>query len=257
MSFRQHFHHLTDLLNGDVTVTWRRDWLYLLVAGGLILATGPWSLLGCWIQQWNTQTNPWDGKSHWDGTRQFAFTFAFFDLLLVAAVIRFYPQLSSRWSASLFTWLFSPLVLWYLFWALLAPLYALLAERIDPRKIRMRRVRAPAERQVPKPAHAEEGDAQPGRDNNAAATRSVQAASMVPQKKKRTKGRSVPPGVLLPQELAERERGKASSSRFVQAPLLVESEGTPGEVSTASTNGEPSRGEKPEPRKPEPLNDLF
>jgi hypothetical protein len=228
----------------------------VLAAGTLIVVTGLCSLFGVSIQRWNGQVNPWDGKSHWDGTRQFAYTFAFFDLLFVFAVIHFYPQLEPRWSASLVAWLCFHLAIWYTFWALLSPTYALVAERIDPRKRTMRRVRAPFEQVVPKPAPLEESGAPSGGKKKPTA---ILTASSAPPKKKRTRSRPVPAGGSRQQKQAEQQRRWPPQLVFVQAPLVIESESSSeGDTSPAKPAAvEPPQVEKPERRKPEPLDNLF
>lgn len=249
MSFRAHFHHLSDLLEDRVAIDWRKDWPYLLILGVITALTGPLYLFGTWIQQWNVQTNPWDGKSRWDGTREFAYTLAFFDLLLVVAIIHFYPQLSVRWSASLGSWLFYHIAIWYVFCALLAPTFALIAERIDPRKRKMRRVRSPSER----PAPIEESVTQPARKKRTVTTGQGNTTSATAPKK-RKKGQPIPMGELLQREQEERER-RRTQIVFVQAPLLTEGTPAPDDPSEAPVG--PPKAEKPERRKPEPLDNLF
>lgn len=252
MSFRAHFHHLSDLLEGGVAIDWRKDRPYLLLLSGIILLTGPLSVFGCWIQAWNDRATPWEASEHWEGTREFAITFAVFDALLLIALVHFAPQLSAFWSRSLGSWLLSHLVIWYVFWTLLAPAFALAARRIDPRTRKARRVRLPSE-QPPKPAAVEEPPAvQLARSKSGSGST---ASSTAP--KKRNKGRAVPLGTLLVQEREEQERRRTQIT-FVQAPRPSEDAQEARSPETPPpAPAPPPKAEKPERRKPEPLDKLF
>jgi pyruvate/2-oxoglutarate dehydrogenase complex dihydrolipoamide acyltransferase (E2) component len=253
MSFRARFHHLSDLLEGYIALDWEKDWPYLVFLGGITLLTGPLYVFGCWIQEWNDRTTPWDASDHWEGTREFAITFAVFDALLIIALVYFAPQLSAFWSRSLVSWLFYHLAAWYLLWTLLAPAFALLAERIDPRIGKVRRVRLPSEQPPPKPAPVEEPPAtQPARSKRGSGN-----AASSPASKKRNKGRTVPLGTLLLQEREEQERRRTQVT-FVQAPLLAEGAQEARLPETPPpAPAPPPKAEKPERRKPEPLDHLF
>jgi hypothetical protein len=238
MSFKSRLHVLSDQIEGEAPVVWRRDWLPLLALTLVTLLTGPWSVLALWTQRWNVR-DLWDAKDHWEGTKRFAVTFVLFDILLIVAVMRFRPAPFTFTKA----WLF-----WWLWWLLLTPAFTMIAEHIDPRTEKIRRVLLPRER----PPVAQVG---------------------VTGKKKKTarkkgKGRHVPLGELLIEEKAEMERRRIqinftqphSEAMETQAAepaspapgtlwLLPDARVTPTEAPASKT--------PPEPEKPESLDDLF
>ncbi len=253
MSFKDHIHYLSDLLDGDAPVDWRKGWLFLLALALITLLTGPWLVLALWVQCWNVRTL-WDTKDHWEGTKQFAITFGMIAILSITAFIKLQPALSILWSRSVWFWFFYHMLFWWFCWALLTPTFALIAERVDPRTQRIRRVLLPQERP-------------PGQQS----VPSDEAIARSPGKKKATarkkqrRGRPVPLGILLVEEKAEMERRRtqihyvqpslpsheeieaSSAASILSAP--DESMSLPPETTLAP--GSPKSKKQPERRNPE------
>jgi hypothetical protein len=258
MSFRNRVHVLSDQLEGDAPIVWRRDWPSLLALALITLLTGPWLVLALWVQRWNVRTL-WDAKDHWEGTKQFAVTFVIIGILSVIAFIQFQPALSVLGSRNIWSWLFYHTLFWWFWWALLTPTFALVAERIDPRTQRIRRVLLPQER-PPAPQSA-------ASDEVVAQSRKKKATTP----KKKRKGRPVPLGILLAEEKAEMER-RRTQINYIQPSLpshegievspavpvsSVPEESLPLPAETASGSGSPKSKKQPERRKPESLDNLF
>jgi outer membrane biosynthesis protein TonB len=277
-SFKNHFHHLSALLEeGTETINWKQDWRLILIFLAITVLTGPLAMLGVGIQRWNS-TPSWDTEDHWNATKQAALTFAGLDLLLVVAFLYFHPFLTAFWY----------LILWYWICTLLAPTFALVAERIDPRTDVLQRVQLPSE-QPPPPAPAappppsvqqvtieEREPAPPGQPTqNKRSTKKKTATPTTPLTskqeldkkltKKMNKGRAVPMIDLLQQEKEERER-KRTQINYVQAPLLPteaesahpsnvpkkeESLASNGNVSTSAPSTTPMPESSPSQKKPE------
>lgn len=254
MSFKDRLHVLSDQLEGDAPVVWRRDWLSLLALTLVTLLTGPWPVLALWTQRWNVKAL-WDAKDHWDGTKLCAMTFVLIDILLIGAFIRFRPaSFMFGWP-----WLFYRVLCWWLWWALLTPAFALVAEYIDPRTQKIRRVLLPRE-------HLPE--AQAG-STGKAATRSPGKKKAATRKK--GKGRPVPLWELLTEEKAEMERQRTQINFIQPQPLSSEARETQPaepappdsqEIMAATRWDDPIAGaasvkKAAEPGKPESLDDLF
>lgn len=253
MSFKAHIHYLSDLLEGDVPVDFRKGWPYLLALFLFTMLTGPWLVLALWVQRWNVRTH-WDAKDHWEGTKQFAATFVFIGILSVIAFIRFQPVFSVFGSRNIWSWLFYRTLFWWFWWALLTPTFTLITERVDPRTQRIRRVLLPQER-PPAPQSAA---------SNEAVAQSYGKKKATTPKKKR-KGRSVPLGALLAEEKAEMERRRIQID-YIQPPLPshegieaspVPEASLPLLAGTDSPPGSPKSKKQPERRKPESLENLF
>jgi hypothetical protein len=258
MSFRSRVHLLSDQLEGDAPIVWRRDWPFLLVLALITLFTGPWLVLALWVQRWNVQTL-WDTKDHCKGTKHFAVTFVIIGILSVIAFIRFQPALSMLWPRNIWAWLSFHTLCWWFWWALLTPTFALVAERVDPRTQKIRRVLLPQERRpAPQPAASDEAVAQ-------------SPAKKATTPKKKRKGRPVPLGILLAEEKAEMER-RRTQINYIQPPLPsqekieashampvspVPEESLPLPAETASAPGSPKSKKQPDRRKPESLDNLF
>jgi hypothetical protein len=286
-SFKNHFHHLSDLLEeGTETINWKQDWRLILIFFAITVLTGPLAMLGMGIQRWNS-TPSWDTEDHWNATKQAAITFAGLDLLLVVAFLYFHPFLTAFWYP----------ILWYWFCMLLAPTFALVAEKIDPRTATLQRFQLPSE-QPPPPAPAappppsaqqvtvEEQELAPPvqptqrkrstKKKTATPTTPLTSKQELDKKltKKMNKGRAVPMIDLLQQEKEERER-KRTQINYVQTPLLpTEAESVhplpattnaPKKEEPSASNGDASSSapepsppqKKPERRQPESLDKLF
>jgi len=257
MGFKDRVHLLSDQLEGDAPIAWRKDWPSLLALSLVILLTGPWPVLALWVQRWNVQTL-WDAKDHWEGTKQFAITFVIIGILSVIAFIQFQPTLSVLGPHNNWSWLFYHTLFWWFWWALLTPTFALIAERVDPRTQRIRRVLLPQER-PPAPQSAA--------SSNAVTQSSGKKKAARPKKK----GRPVPLGILLAEEKAEMER-RRTQIHYIQ-PSLPSHEGIeaspaasvppvpetslPLPAETASPPEPPKSKKQPERRNPESLDNLF
>jgi len=271
-SFKNQFHRLSDLLEETDDIPWKQDGHLILVFFAIVLLTGPLCLLGWWMQRWNS-TPSWDTQDHWDATKQAAITFGGLDILLVTAFLHFHPSLAAFWY----------LILWYGCCALLAPTFALVAERIDPRTIASQRVQLPSEQPIssaapktpPQNVTVEEQQPTPPARKKRSTTKKTAAPTTSKQEldkkltKKMKKGRD-----LLLQEKEERER-KRTQINYVQAPLLpaeAESVHPPLTNTTAPKREEPTSSnvdappstpvpepppKKPERRQPESLDNLF
>jgi hypothetical protein len=218
------------------------------------LLTGPWLVLALWAQRWNVRTL-WDAKDHWEGTKLCAVTFVLIDILLIGAFIRFQP------ASFMFTWLwlFYRALFWWLWWTLLTPVFALIAEHIDPRTQKIRRVLLPREH----PPVAQVGA------TGKAARRSLGKKKAATRKK--GKGRPVLLWELLIEEKAEMER-RRTQINFIQPQSLsneaMETQAAepdspvPGTLwlppdGTNPPSEPPATKKPPEPGKPESLEDLF
>lgn len=252
MSFRNRVHVLSDQLEGDAPIVWRRYWLSLLVLALITLFTGPWLVMALWVQRWNVRAL-WDAKDHWEGTRQFAITFVIIGILLVIAFIKFQPVLSVFGHRNIWSWVFYHTLFWWFCWGLLTPNFALLAERVDPRTQRIRRVLLTQERPAPQNSAAS--------DQTVAQSRRKKATTP----KKRRKGRPIAFGILLAEEKAEMER-RRKQVNYIQLPLASDerTEATPdAEPSltlledTASSPGSLKSKKQLERREPETLDNLF
>lgn len=276
ISFKASFRRISDLLEDADDIRWKQDGYLILSLFAIVLLTGPLCLLGWWMQRWNSIPS-WDTEDHWTGTKRAAITFAGLGTLLLVALLHFHPPLAAFWY----------LLLWYGFCASLAPAFALVAERIDPRTIASQRILLPSEQPapsaVPPPQQvtASEQPAPPARKKRAATkkpTTSMTSKQELDKKltKKMNKGRPIPLGDLLLQEQEERER-RRTQINYVQAPFLpAEAENT--HPSPANTDGlkteerpalnsdasssesasePPPAQKKPERRQPESLDNLF
>ena len=252
MSFKQDLqrslHHLYDLCEEEVDVDWSTDRPYLAVLFLITILIGPSYLFASWIQHWNASC-PWDREAHWAGTKQFAITFAMVDALLVFYLIVFHTQILQilpRLSRILV--LFNPLV-WYVICALLSPTLAFILEHLDPRTRQLQRVLLPSEQPPLQPA-APTGKAQaaqPARKRRKTGTGLDSAATVL---KKRKKGRPVPLGNLLLEEIAAREQQR-TQIRF-RPPPPEEAKASP-----ASPSSNPTPSKQQERDKRESLKDLF
>ncbi len=257
MAFKDRVHLLSDQLEGDAPIAWRKDWPSLLALSLVTLLTGPWPVLALWVQRWNVRTL-WDAKDHWEGTKQFAVTFVIIGILSVIAFIRFQPTLSVLGPHNNWSWLFYHTLFWWYCWALLTPTFALIAERIDPRTQRIRRMLLPQEL-LPAP--------QPAASDKAVTQSSGKKKAARPKKK----GRPVPLGILLAEEKAEMERrrtqinyiqpsspsheGIEASPAASVSPVTEISVPLPAE--TASPPEPPKSKKQPERWKLESLDNLF
>jgi hypothetical protein len=128
MPIRNIVRHLTDIVEEDTPISWQRDRPVLLTAIIIILISGPCLILALWVRRRNVRI-PWDAKDNWRGTRQFAITLAIVDVLLVVMIgITHILAVPNGW-----WWIFTRLIMLWIWWMLLSPALALLLERIDPR----------------------------------------------------------------------------------------------------------------------------
>src|SRR5258707_615339 len=146
MDIRDRIHHLSDLLSDrleeDVLLTWKRNWPGLLTISCIIVLTGPLLVLAYKIQRWNVRS-PWDTEDHWVGTKQFAVTFIGYDLFLLFAFLHFQTELSTFWFPTPWSWFFFCLIIWYVCFTLLSPTLALFFEHIDPQTRSLERMLLP------------------------------------------------------------------------------------------------------------------
>lgn len=247
MSFKQELqrslHHLYDLCEEEVDVDWRTDRPYLAVFFLITILSGPLYLFASWIQHRNA-SYPWDREDHWDGTKQFAITFAMVDALLVFCLTVFHTQIPFFRVLVLY----NPLV-WYVICALLSSSLALILEHLDPRTRPLQRVLLPSEQQPLQPAAPTDKAqaAQPTRKRRKTGTGLDSSATVL---KKRKKGRPVPLGNLLLEEKATREQQR-TQIRFHSPPPEE------AEAPTASPPSNPAPSKKQERDKRESLKDLF
>jgi hypothetical protein len=256
MSFHRHYHHLYDVYNGEVAITWSNDWRSILTIVLLIILTGPLLPLAWWMQHW-CAASPWDHEDRWAGTRQFAITLLLFIYVPLILNLMFLHVSFEQWlhfspalarsNLLLFVW---HTCLWWIVLLPLAPTLALISERIDPRTRGLERVLLSSER-PPSPQPLGNSEAKPARkkatSNNAGTT-----------SKKRKKGQARPLGELLLEGKAEHEQ---QASEVQQQLALPASSGQtpPAEISIppSTPSTKPLSSRKPDRGNRESLKDLF
>lgn len=262
MSFQSCIHHLSDIIEGVVDVDWKRDWSSLLGVGIGTILTGPLVLLGFGIQRWNVTNTPWDAKAHWNGTRQFAVTFAIIDALLVVAYISFRAQLVTPGKVITYS-----ILLWYLGCTLLSPALALLVEKVDPRTMKAKRIRMPSEivPSLPQPSplvvSAEPLEVPTVSQPKRPPKQQKRSPSSVPKKKQETRPPSTSvdirpfkkdaPVRFEPSHLPMEDT--PDLPQIVEEPVSSESPLPRVEPTVPSSERLPKR----EKRKPEPLDQIF
>lgn len=264
MSFQSRLHHLSDIIEGVVDVDWKQDWPSLIVIGIGTILTGPLVLMGFRIQRWNVTNTPWDAGDHWDGTRQFAVTFAIIDVCLFVAYLSFRAQLATPHQVISY-----PILLWYLECTLLSPALALLVEKIDSRTVRAKRVRLPSELASPPASstvvvHEEPPPAVPPVSQQKRPPKQQKSPPSVTQKKKQVKPSTSTTVDISPFQKQTSVRFDPSHTQLPledvsELPEVVEESVPPAasspHVEPTIPSSEPSK--KSERRKPEPLDRLF
>lgn len=208
MSFRHHFHHLSDIYHGEAEMKWKRDWRFILAAVLLTILTGFLLPAAWWLQRW-CAGSAWDHEDRWAGTKQFAITLLLFIYVPLMFNLLFFHVPLMPWPHFSHTpaWFNGLVCIWYMVvgWFFLLPLVptlALIVERIDPRTPYLERVLLPSEHPpLPQPSAPlkKAGVTKPVRKKAVPSGRSAKP-------KKRNKGRARPLGELLLEEKAARDQ---------------------------------------------------